>query len=1585
MQDSLPFGPATATWFRRTFEGPTEVQRRGWEAIARGDDALLIAPTGSGKTLAAFLVALDALGRAPRAEGQLPGWRTVYVSPLKALVYDIERNLHAPLRGISVTAGQLGLPFSPPAVDVRTGDTLQPERRRQAQHPGDILVTTPESLYLLLTSGARDRLRSVETLIVDEIHALAPSRRGTHLMLSVARLEHLLGERRLQKIGLSATVSPIADVAAFLTGGAPATIIDTHAPPRLDLAVEVPVPDLTRPWVVDAPPAPLPPGPLAAASRAPAGLAPAPDGLASGPLLGAASADLSPDERASIWPILEPEIARLILAHRATIVFVNARGLAERLAQRLHELLVEAGHTTADAPLIRAHHGSIAHAQRREIEEGLKGGALRGIVATSSLELGIDMGTIDLVIQVAAPDSVARGLQRVGRAGHQVGGISIGRVFPKHRADLAIATVIADLMKKGAIEPIGIPRQPLDVLAQQIVAMVAMEPWTVDALEALLRRTFSYRELPRELLLATLDMLAGVFPTTETADLRPRLNWDRATDILTPRKGSRLLAVTNGGTIADRGLYGVFLAGEEGKKAVRVGELDEEMVHEARVGETFILGATTWRIAEITRDRVVVTPAPGEPGKLPFWKGEGPGRPLETGRALGAFYRQLASMTAGEADAWLAAHYPVDASARDNLIDHVATQRAATGVVPTDRDIVIEIFRDQLGDHRLCILSPFGARVHAPWALALEELLGRRSGVEVQSLWTDDGIAIRFADGTAPPRWDDLAIAPEDVDDLIVERLGQSPLFAAMFRESAGRSLLLPRRSPDRRAPLWQQRLRAQQLLAAVRRHARFPVILETYRTCLKDTFDVPALKTLLHDIQTRRVRVHVVETRDASPFSRSIAFAFVQTYMYEADQPSAERRAHALTLDRQLLRELLGDDGERALFDASVLAEIEAELSGRVAPYAPTDADGLHDLARRRCGLRREELEAAATAGGLSAAALDEALEALSRSRRVAPVRVGGAPLWIAVEDAALYRDALGALPPPGLPERLLLEVDRPLEALIGRLAAARIPFRIQSIAERLGLPSDLLDAPVDALLASGRLARGPFHPDIPGHVLCDAELLRRIRRRMLATLRREVAPVDAATYARFLGAWHGLDDGTRGAHRLEDALSRLEGFALPISELETRILPARVPGYRPAMLDALFAAGELVWVGCGALGPKDGRIALYRRASVDALLTPPPDDAAPRGPLHDRLLAFLAARGSAFAQDLLVRVAHPVGASAAELTAAVWDLAFAGFITNDTLLPVRALTAGQRAVRVRGQAPPSLTGRWSLVRSLVFEPPPDTVRLVARVQRMVERHGVLTRDVVELEQVEGGFGALHEGLRALEEKGALRRGHFVDGLHGIQFAAPGLVDRLRAHRGEGEGEGRFALLSAVDPANPWGSLFPWPETAEGVGRPRRQAGASVLLARGEPRLWVASKGDRIVTFPAAREDDAEAIASLEALAPLAGGRSGGLVVTHVDGADPRTGRWAERLRLAGFRSSHKGFVRFEAAAPRAAPRPARGGHAPPDLGYGPPPSPVSAPASTPAGAFEVAPPSEEAPEDDRFARRFAERRSLNFKRRPR
>src|SRR5690349_20083880 len=1099
------FSPETRTWFEQAFDGPTPAQELGWPSIARGGHTLIQAPTGSGKTLAAFLYGIDRLTATP---GE--GLRLLYVSPLKALNYDIERNLRGPLAGLR----------SELRVGVRTGDTPQKERAAMVRNPPDILITTPESLFLLLTSQARETLRGIETVIVDEVHAVAGTKRGAHLALSLERLDRLVG-KPVQRIGLSATQRPLEEIGRFVSGGREIDLVDAGRAKELDLKVVVPLDDMRE-----------------------------------------------PKEQQSIWPSIYPEILELVRSHRSTIVFVNNRRLAERLALRLNDL--------AEEEIGRAHHGSIAREQRVEIEELLKRGQIPCLVATSSLELGIDMGAVDLVIQVESPKSVARGLQRVGRAGHELEAVSKGRIFPKFRADLLESAVVARRMLDGAIEETKIPRNPLDVLARQVVAICADEEVPVDELHALVRGAYPFADLSRLQLENVLDMLDGRYPSDEFAELRARIVWDRTAGVVKGRQGARRLAVTNAGTIPDRGLFGVHLVDGGG----RVGELDEEMVYEARAGQTFLLGASTWRIEEITRDRVLVSPAPGVPGAVPFWKGEGVGRPYELGEAIGATSRELVALSDEGAKERLQAEHMLDERAATNLLAFLREQEVATGAVPSDRTVVVERFRDEIGDWRLCILTPFGGRVHAPWALAVGARLRESLGLETQAIWSDDGIAIHLPDADAPPPIDEVLLDPGEIEDLVTRELGDTALFGARFRENAGRALLIPRRRPGERTPLWQQRLKAQSLLQVARRYPAFPVVLETYRECLQDVFDLPALKRLLQGLRTRQIDLVDVETASASPYAASLLFDYVATYMYEDDTPAAERKAPALSLDRDLLRELLGQEELRELIDPGALDEVETQLRGE-----PRTPDELHDLLRRRGDLREGEYP-------------EDLAEPLLAERRAVHVRVAGEQRLIAAEDAGRYRDAVGAMPPGGLPEVFLEADDEPLHSLVRRFARSRGPFTTGEASERFGRD---VEPVLRELERRDELVRGELRPGGTEREWCDPEVLRRLRRASLAALRREVEPAEQAAFGRFLPSWHGID---RRAS-LREALVPLQGLALPVALWESDVLPRRVPGYRPEQLDALCASGEVVWVGAG-LDP----VALYIREDAPALGPPPAAD---------------------------------------------------------------------------------------------------------------------------------------------------------------------------------------------------------------------------------------------------------------------------------------------------------------------------------------------------------------------------------------
>ena len=1451
------FSEATRAWFTASFAAPTPAQAQAWASIGRGEHTLVIAPTGSGKTLAAFLWAIDRLASEPVPGDPRQRCRVLYVSPLKALAVDVERNLRSPLTGIGHAARRLGLREPDIRVGVRTGDTAADERRKLAGKPPDILITTPESLYLMLTSRARDTLRSVQTVIVDEVHAMAGGKRGAHLALSLERLDALRASTddedgpasaapgRVQRIGLSATVRPPQEVAAFLGGAASVSIVAPPSDKQLELKIVVPVEDLSD---------------LQASDGRPGGTE---DGAGPGGEV----------RQHSIWPHVEERVLDLILAHRSTIVFANSRRLAERLCARLNELAAEraeeqlvdstraeaarqgmpppppaeimaqAGAGSGAPPVVaRAHHGSVSRQERTQIEEALKAGRLPAVVATSSLELGIDMGAVDLVIQVESPPSVASGLQRTGRAGHNVGDVSRGVFFPKYQGDLVQAAVVTQRMQAGQIEELRMPRNPLDVLAQQIVAMTAMDDWEVGELERMVRRAAPFSGLTRPVLDAVLDMLAGRYPSEDFGGLRPRLVWDRTTGMLRGRPGGQRVAVGNAGTIPDRGLFGVFLAGGDrdrsGRHSRRVGELDEEMVYESRVGDVFVLGASSWRIEDITADQVLVSPAPGQPGRLPFWHGDAPGRPAELGAAIGAFTRELTAAGDEAATARLRAE-GLDQLAASNLISYLSTQREATGYLPDDRTLVAERFRDELGDWRLVLHSPYGGQVHAPWALAIAARLRERyGGMDVQAVHTDDGIVIRVPDADDPPPAGIAMLDPEEVEQLVTAELGSSALFASRFRECAARALLLPRRQPGRRTPLWQQRQRSAQLLAVASQYSTFPIVLETVRECLQDVFDVPGLTRLMRDLSARKVRLVEVETPGPSPFSRSLLFRYIGAFMYEGDAPLAERRAQALALDSALLADLLGQADMRELLDPVVVEGTERELQRLATGRTCRDAEAVADLLR--------------TLGSLSAAEVADRsadpqaapgwLAGLAAERRVIEVRIAGEPRWAAIEDAGRLRDALGVALPVGVPVAFTEPVADPLRDLVLRYARTHGPFTAIELAERFGLGVAVVTGALHRLAAEGGVTEGEFRPGGRGTEWCAAAVLRLLRRRCLAKLRKEVEPVPARVLAAFLPAWqHAGQVRTSGAGRsaradaVYEAVEQLAGVALPASALETLVLPGRVPGYSPALLDELTSAGDIAWSGAGGLPGGDGWVVLAPAESAPVLLPEPGEIT--MTPVHNALVSVLDGGGALFFRGLADRVAaalaadRPGAASQAgdqAVASAIWDLVWAGRLTNDTLAPLRTVLASGRpvapevpaaavsrmvasqglvvpprppaggslqlsgrrsrsgrrpghgrAVLPSRSGPPTVSGRWSLLPS----PEPDqTRRLHALAITLLERHGIVLRGVAGVERIPGGFSAVYPVLRAMEDGGQCRRGYFVEGLGAAQFALPGAVDRMRA-----------------------------------------------------------------------------------------------------------------------------------------------------------------------------------------------------------
>jgi ATP-dependent Lhr-like helicase len=1513
------FHPAVTEWFTRTFPAPTSPQLLGWPAIARGESTLMLAPTGSGKTLAAFLWCLNRLMFSPAPP--LPSrCRVLYISPLKALAVDVERNLRAPLEGISSVARAHNLTVTVPEIAIRTGDTPALDRARFGRQAADILITTPESLFLLLTSNARERLVSVDTVIIDEIHALVAGKRGAHLALSLERLEALRDTDRepLQRIGLSATQRPLEEVARFLGGASssgkprsrrtkktdrtattveaelraelaggdetvtyrPVTIVNAAEKKQLSLRIEVPVEDMARPM-------PSTDVPEDAGPKRPV--------------------------RPSIWTSVHPRLLELIHAHHSTLLFVNNRRLAERLAASLNEL--------AGEPLVRSHHGSMARDSRSEVEELLKAGSIRALVATSSLELGIDMGAIDLVVQIEAPPSVASGLQRIGRAGHQAGAISEGIVFPKFRGDLLACAAVTRAMHDGHVESTRYPRNPLDVLAQHLVAMAAMEPWRVDDIYARVRQAAPFAELSRRVFEGVLDMLSGRYPSDEFAALRPRITWDRVQGVVAGRTGAKRVAIANAGTIPDRGLYGVFLAGAD--RPTRVGELDEEMVFETEVGDTFTLGASTWRVEEITHDRVLVTPAPGEPGKMPFWHGDQAGRPVELGMAIGKLIRDLRSTPRNAAIDRLVRLHDLDQTAAENALRYLDDQ-AAAGAIPDDRTLVIERCLDDLGDWRVCLLSPLGSRVHAPWAMAATAHIRSQTGMDVEVMWGDEGFVVRFPEVEHPPDPSLLLPEPEEIEGLVLRQLGSTSLFAARFRETAARALLLPRRRPGMRTPLWQQRKRASDLLAVASRFGSFPALLETYREVLRDHFDMPALIDVLRRVSKRTLRVATIDSTTPSPFAASLLFSYVANYIYDGDAPLAERRAQALSVDQGQLRELLGDAELRELLDPAALDTVEQQLQHLEEGRRAKSPDGIHDLLLRIGDLTREEIEARSSMPDAATAVAE-----LEGSGRIIAIQIAGERRYVAVEDAGRYRDALGTLLPAGLPPQLLEPVRDPAGDLAQRFARTHGPFTVDQLARRFGLGTAIGEALLTRLTDSGRLVQGEFRPGGVEREWVDADVLRRLRSRSLARLRREVEPVPPDALGRFLVAWHGVGSMRRGPEAVLDAIEQLQGAPLPFSILERDILTARVAGYQPSMLDTLMAAGEVVWAGVESLGERDGRIALYLTDHMARLRPPSPAATDVEGRAAE-ILSYLRSHGASFFSALHEGSG---GGFPGETVDALWELVWKGLVTNDTLHALRAYVSetttkpakrGRPArpapFRSRRLVPPTAEGRWSLVDVPRASKSSVTEWSTAIANQLLARHGVVTRETIAHEPIAGGFSIVYQVLKAMEDAGRVRRGYFIAGLGAAQFAMPAALDSLRSLRDSPDAF-KAVIVSATDPASPYGSLVKWPAPAwaeeganDGSRGPTRTPGALVILVDGYAGAYL-RRGERelLLFMPSAEPTRSHATQAVaRALVQLSVSRAEGrrgMLVAEIDGLPASAHPAAHLFVKEGFLTTAMGL----------------------------------------------------------------------------
>ncbi len=1488
------FLPPVQHWFRATLGEPTLAQCQGWPAIAAGRHTLILAPTGSGKTLAAFLACLDGLWR----QDPLPrGVRVLYISPLKALNNDIHRNLQVPLEGVVQASRALGQELPTIEAAVRTGDTPAAERQKLLRRPPHVLITTPESLHILLTSRGRDTLRNVSHVIIDEIHALCPNKRGVFLALLLERLA-ALNPAGFVRIGLSATQRPLDEVARYLGGleetpdgfrARPVTVIDAGLRKDLDLRVVCPVENF---------------GPL-------------------------------PEK--TIWPSIYRLLAAEIGKHRSTIVFANNRRAVERITACLNaeaeevvgdlwsvdgkkestipEPNIPPSPTTNHQPpttiLARAHHGSVSLEVRQATEQALKEGRLPAVVATASLELGIDMGAVDLVCQVESPGSVARGLQRVGRAGHVVGQRSKGRLIPKTAADLLEQAVLANEMAAGRVEEIRVPVNCLDVLAQQVVATAALEPWDVSALYALARRAYPFRDLTPATFDAVLEMVSGRFqarsaergtPSEEgktdefraLTALQPRVSWDRTHNQLRPLPGSQSMALINGGAIPDTGQYAAVTA-----TGVRIGELDEEFIYERRVGDAFLLGTNAWRIDRIESDRVLVSPAQGAPALVPFWRGENVGRSYDLGQAIGRFLRTLLDkLDAPDCGAWLQANYFLDPAAARNLRAYVVRQFAATGCLPTDRTLFIEASRDQLGDWQVILLSPFGGKLHLALRLALEHKLSKRLGYRPQCLHHNDGILIRLTDTDEPIL--DLfdGLTPENVSAMILDELADSALFALRFRQNAARALLLPRGKPGQRAPLWLQRLRGRDLLQVARRHPDFPIVAETYRECLHDHLDLPRLQDLLAEIGKGEIEVKTRRADVPSAFASGLLFAFTAVYMYEFDRAETDRSRSSL--DQQLLEQLVSPGQAGPLLDARAAYQVERRLRGLGQP--PRDATETAEWLRRLGDLSPSDLE------GPMAAFLQQ-LEEDGRATRLT-LPAGRQPeRWILTEDAAQYRQAFG------LDGETTARARHDAAAtILARFLATHALVGLADVLERYPFERGWAKRKLDEWAKSGRLiAVTPSQPSDSPAVFAVPENLEQVQRGTLALLRREVITCPPPQFADFVPRWQGLHPETRrgAAEGLSAALDRLQGVPLPADSWEQVVLPGRVPGYQPRWLDAAISGGEWVWVcqGDSDIGP--GLLAFWRRENLAQVPAPAPSDAL--DPDAERVAELLHTRGAAFVLDL----AQGTGLTPSAVRLALWRLLRRRAVTNDHFDVIRqgqretqANTAFSgarpllRAPRSALRAPRSPEGRWS---AIAWGHPEAEAHAVFLASLLLNRYGVVARELALMDPTMLPWRLLYEVLSRMELAGDVRRGYFVEGLSGAQFALPEAVELLQDAALPSTAAAPVLLVPTLDPANLYGSGAPFDIALldGGTRRLLRRPGNYLVLRAGRPLLVIEQQGRRLTALPSASGADvAAAVATLPEVLAADRGLSAKhkLTVAEWNGQSVTATEGRELLEAVGF-----------------------------------------------------------------------------------
>ena len=1394
------FHPVVARWFCQTYGEPTPPQAQGWPLIGAGRNVLLLAPTGSGKTLAAFLKCLDWLYRRERKEAAEPsagGVQVLYISPLKALNNDIYRNLEIPLQGIAALGREMGYDLPKLRTAVRTGDTPSTERGKMLRRPPQILITTPESLFLILSSQARQMLKTVRFVIVDEIHTLFPSKRGAHLALSLERLQQLVGtDRPLQRIGLSATMRPLDQVAAYLAGNEyrpetetfeprPVAIVDSGQRKTLDLQILLPVPDLRE----------------------------------------------LPEQ--SIWPPLYRQLLELVQAHRTTLVFVNNRRAAEQITANLNQL--------AGAEIARTHHGSVSKEVRLLVEEMLKRGEIACLVATASLELGIDVGFIDLVVQIESPKEVGRGLQRVGRAGHIVGMPSKGRIIPKTRADLLESAAILREMKAGRVEAAHAVRDCLDVLAQQLVAMTAERDWPVDEVFGLARRAYNFRTLSRENFENVLAMLAGSFETAEYVDLRPRLYWDRQAGLIRADSYGKRLIYSSGGTIADRGYYGVYLQGSD----VRLGELDEEFVFERRLHERFVLGTSVWRIEEIRQDRVIVSQSRrGGEAIIPFWKADLGGRPFELGKRIGAFLAEAeARLDAPELNEWLSAECGLDAAVARNLGQYLRDQRRSVAYLPTDRRIVIEEFPDEVGDWRLFLHSPFGMKFHLALGLLIKEEWEWTLGTAVEFVPVDSGIMFHLPGLNAPPEleWERLPL--DDLEARLARMVSGSALFGITFRHVAQFSLVMPRIGFGRkRTPFWLTRLKAGNLLQVVARYPDFPLVIETYRAVLQDYLELDALREVLAAVRQGSIAVHRQRHQAPSPFAAGHLLNFVNNFMYEGEAPKSELKLSLFGLGREALKAIVGERGFRDLLDPDIVAAVAAKAGGRDRLARELSLETVAHWLNRMGDLRPAELPELFPENHPQLRMVIDRLLAEGRAVPFQPPR--GQELLISGDERATYCSAFAELNAASagvsLTEKRLAQAEA-RRRLIGRYVRTHGPFRLAAIADRYGIPEPEVAAELAALAAQGLVEAGEFLPGGTGEEWCDSGLLQEIHRRSLARARREVEPCPPEQFSAFLAAWQGMGAERAGVDGLAETLNQLIGLWLPAVVWEGSVLPNRVRDYQPALLDQLITSGQWAWRVRG----NEGSLQLcFENAAPSDPREPDPAAAAE----YSRTLAAL----SPNAQNVY-RVLERNGALSlpqlwqqAKLSSvATWqaleELLRAGLLTNDTLGPVRHLlaTRPQERLGVRGILPPSVIarfGRWSLL------PPPEPPRPEEAARQLLDRYGLVCREILAAEAPH--WSDLYPVFDHWEQIGKIKRGYFVTGLSGIQYALPGAIDRLR--RLPEQAAPQFWALHWEDPANPLRYWADWP----GPDAAPKGSADYLVLRAGRPVLLAAGKKLKLRTL---------------------------------------------------------------------------------------------------------------------------------------